>query len=152
MQQRLTMVTLGVRDLARARNFYERGLGWTLGDGVEGQVAFYQLGGMLLGLYGLEPLAEDAKVALADLKPGENFGGMTLAYNVPDKPAVDAMLKEAEAAGATILKPAEEVFWGGYSGYFADPDGHPWEVAYNPFWTLHNDGSVTLPAKEEGGG
>ena len=150
MQQRLTMVTLGVRDLARSRDFYERGLGWTLGDGVEGQVAFYQLGGMLLGLFGLEALAEDAKLALADLKPGANFGGMTLAYNVADKPAVDAMLKEAEAAGATILKPAEEVFWGGYSGYFADPDGHPWEVAYNPFWNLNDDGSVTLPVKEAG--
>ena len=150
MQQRLTMVTLGVRDLARARNFYEQGLGWTLGDGVEGQVAFYQLGGMLLGLYGLEPLAEDAQTALADLKPGQNIGGITLAYNVADKAAVDATLEEAVAAGATLLKPAEEVFWGGYSGYFADPDGHPWEVAYNPFWTLNDDGSVTLPAKEEG--
>ena len=151
MQQRLTMVTLGVRDLARARNFYEQGLGWTLGDGVEGQVAFYQLGGMLLGLYGLEALAEDAQTTLADLKPGENIGGITLAYNLADKASVDAMLKEAVAAGATLLKPAEEVFWGGYSGYFADPDGHPWEVAFNPFWTLNDDGSVTLPAKEAGG-
>ena len=152
MEQRLTMVTLGVRDLARARAFYEEGLGWTLGDGVEGQVAFYQLGGMLLGLYGLEALAEDAQVELAALTPGENFGGIALAYNVGDRAAVDATLKEAEAAGATILKPAQEVFWGGYSGYFADPDGHPWEVAHNPFWTLNDDGSVTLPAKaaEEG--
>ena len=147
MEQRLTMVTLGVRDLARAQAFYEEGLGWTLGDGVEGQVAFYQLGGMLLGLYGLEALAEDAQTELAALKPGENFGGITLAYNVRDRSAVDATLKEAEAAGATILKPAEEVFWGGYSGYFADLDGHPWEVAHNPFWTLNDDGSVTLLEK-----
>lgn len=148
MEQRLTMVTLGVRDLARARAFYEEGLGWALGDGVEGQVAFYDLGGMLLGLYGLEALAEDAKTALAELSPGRNFGGMTLAYNVRDKAAVDATLKEAVAAGATLLKAAEEVFWGGYSGYFADPDGHPWEVAFNPFWTLSDDGSVSLPKKD----
>ncbi|WP_420349020.1 VOC family protein [Pelagibius sp.] len=147
MEQRLSMVTLGVRDMARARAFYEEGLGWTLGDGVEGRVAFYQLGGMLLGLYGLEALAEDAELPLAGLKPGANFGGTTLAYNVRDKAAVDATLQEAEAAGAKIVKPAQEVFWGGYSGYFADPDGHLWEVAFNPFWTLNDDGSVTLPAK-----
>lgn len=148
MEQRLTMVTLGVRDLARARAFYEQGLGWTLGDGVEGQVAFYQLGGMLVGLYGLEALAEDAKLTLAPLEPGKTLGGITLAYNVGDEAAVDAALAEAEAAGATILKPAEKVFWGGYSGYFADPDGHPWEVAFNPFWTLNDDGSVNLDKKD----
>lgn len=146
MDQRLTMVTLGVRDLARARKFYEEGLGWTQGGGVEGNVAFYQLGGMLLGLYGLEALAEDAQLALPDLQPGHNFGGITLAYNVASPEAVDATLKEAEAAGATLLKPGQEVFWGGYSGYFADPDGHPWEVAHNPFWTLREDGTVSLEA------
>jgi uncharacterized protein len=149
MEQRLTMVTLGVRDLARARAFYEDGLGWALGGGVEGQVAFYQLGGLLLGLYGLDALAEDAKLELAPLAPGENFGGITLAYNVADPAAVDAMLAEAEAAGATILKPGQKVFWGGYSGYFADPDGHPWEVAHNPFWTLREDGTVSLTAEGE---
>ncbi|NIA70766.1 VOC family protein [Pelagibius litoralis] len=148
MEQRLTMVTLGVRDLARAQAFYEQGLGWTLGEGVEGQVAFYQLGGMLLGLYNLEALAKDAKLRLAPLEPGKTLGGITLAYNVRDEAAVDAALAEAEAAGATILKPAEKVFWGGYSGYFADPDGHPWEVAFNPFWTLNDDGSVTLGKKD----
>ena len=148
MEQRLTMVTLGVRDLARARAFYEQGLGGALGDGVEGQVAFYQLGGMLVGLYGLEALAEDAKLTLAPLEPGKTLGGITLAYNVRDEAAVDAALAEAEAAGATILKPAEKVFWGGYSGYFADPDGHPWEVAFNPFWTLNDDGSVSLDKKD----
>ncbi|WP_193370035.1 VOC family protein [Pelagibius marinus] len=148
MDQRLTMVTLGVRDLKRARAFYEEGLGWTLGGGVEGSVAFYQLGGILLGLYGLEALAEDAQLALPDLRPGQNFGGMALAYNVASPEAVDATLKEAEAAGATLLKPGQKVFWGGYSGYFADPDGHPWEVAHNPFWTLKPDGSVSLEAPE----
>jgi len=149
MDQRMTMVTLGVRDLARARTFYEQGLGWTQSGGVEGNVAFYQLaGGVLLGLYGLEALAEDARVALADLQPGRTFGGITLAYNVADKAAVDAALKEAAAAGATILKPAEDVFWGGYAGYFADPDGHLWEVAHNPFWTLREDGTVSLEPPE----
>ena len=148
MEQRLTMVTLGVRDLARAQRFYEEGLGWTRGGGVEGNVAFYQLaGGILLGLYGLEPLAEDARVALPELVPGKTFGGITLAFNVADKAAVDATLTEAEQAGASILKPAEDVFWGGYSGYFADPDGHPWEVAWNPFWTLREDGTVSLNAE-----
>ncbi|MEO3429149.1 VOC family protein [Pelagibius sp. CAU 1746] len=149
MEQRMTMVTLGVRDLARAQKFYEEGLGWTLSDGVEGQVAFYQLaGGGLLGLYGLEALAEDAAVPLAELKPGQNFGGMTLAHNVASPEAVDATMKEVVAAGATLMKPAEKVFWGGYSGYFADPDGHLWEVAYNPFWTLNDDGSVSLEPPE----
>ncbi len=145
MDQRLTMVTLGVRDLKRARSFYEEGLGWTAGPGTQEAVVFYQLaGGLLLGLYGLEALAEDAQLALADLTPGHNFGGVALAYNVTSPEAVDATLKEAEAAGATLLKPGQKVFWGGYSGYFADPDGHPWEVAHNPFWTLKEDGSVSL--------
>ncbi len=147
MEQRLTMVTLGVRDLARARAFYEEGLGWTAGPGTQEAVAFYQLaGGLLLGLYGLEALAEDAELALPDLTPGKNFGGMALAYNVASPAAVDATLQEAEAAGATLLKPGQKVFWGGYSGYFADPDGHPWEVAHNPFWTLKEDGTVSLEA------
>lgn len=147
MDQRMTLVTLGVRDLARARAFYEQGLGWTQSGGVEGNVAFYPLaGGVLLGLYGLEALAEDARLAPGDLRPGRTFGGITLAYNVAGKAAVDATLKEAVAAGATLLKPAEDAFWGGYSGYFADPDGHPWEVAWNPFWTLNEDGTVSLDA------
>jgi len=149
MDQRMTMVTLGVRDLAKARAFYEQGLGWTQSGGVEGNVAFYALaGGVLLGLYGLEALAEDAQVALGDLRPGKTFGGITLAYNVADKATVDATLKEAVAAGGSLLKPAQDVFWGGYSGYFADPDGHPWEVAWNPFWTLREDGTVSLKADD----
>jgi catechol 2,3-dioxygenase-like lactoylglutathione lyase family enzyme len=148
MEQRLTMVTLGVRDLKRSRKFYEAGLGWTAGPGTQEAVAFYQLGGLLLGLYGLEALAEDAQLALADLQPGRNFGGITLAYNVASPAAVDATLQEAEAAGATLLKPGQKVFWGGYSGYFADLDGHPWEVAHNPFWTLKPDGTVSLEAPE----
>ncbi len=148
MEQRLTLVTLGVRDLERASAFYEAGLGWRLGGGVAGEVAFYQLGGLLLGLYGLDALAEDAQLELAALEPGRTFGGIALAYNVASPAAVDATLAEAAAAGATLLKPGQKVFWGGYSGYFADPDGHPWEVAHNPFWTLKDDGTVSLQAPE----
>jgi len=149
MDQRMTMVTLGVRDLARARAFYEQGLGWTQSGGVEGNVAFYQLaGGMLLGLWGRDELAKDAQLALAQLTPGKNFGGLALAYNTRSGAEVDAVLEEAEAAGGAILKPGEKTEWGGYAGYFADPDGHPWEVAHNPFWTLREDGTVSLEAAE----
>ena len=139
MEQRLSLVTLGVADLERARRFYEDGLGWRRGNDHE-EVAFYQLGGMVLALWGRETLAEDARVPGG----GEGFGGIALAYNARTCEEVDAVLAEAEAAGATILKPAEHAFWGGYSGYFADPDGHLWEVAWNPDWTLAEDGSVRL--------
>ncbi|MGF1592269.1 MAG: VOC family protein [Kiloniellaceae bacterium] len=146
MEQRLSLVTLGVRDLARARRFYEEGLGWTLGGGVEGEVAFYQLGGIVLALWGRDALAGDARLTLAPVTPGESFGGLALAYNARDAAAVDAILAEAAAAGGTVLKPAAKTDWGGYAGYFADPDGHPWEVAHNPFWTLKEDGSISLQA------
>jgi len=146
MEQRMTLVTLGVRDLARARKFYEAGLGWTRGGGVEGEVAFYQLAGTILALWGREALAEDARLELAPLQPGKTFGAIALAYNTRSEAEVDAVLKEAAAAGGTLLKPAERTFWGGYAGCFADPDGHPWEVAHNPFWTLREDGTVSLEA------
>jgi hypothetical protein len=148
MEQRLSLVTLGVRDLSRARKFYEEGLGWTRSAGVEGEVAFYQLGGMIFALWGREKLAEDARAEAVAVTPGKSFGGMALAYNTRDEAAVDAVLKDAEAAGATVLKPAAKTSWGGYAGYFADPDGHPWEVAWNPFWTLKADGTVSLEAPE----
>ncbi|MGF1628406.1 MAG: VOC family protein [Kiloniellaceae bacterium] len=148
MEQRLSLVTLGVRDLALARAFYEQGLGWTRNAGVEGEVAFYQLGGMILALWGRDALAEDARLELAPMTPGKSFGGLALAYNARDAAAVDAVLKEAEAAGGTILKPAAKTDWGGYAGYFTDPDGHPWEVAHNPFWTLRPDGTVSLEKPE----
>ena len=148
MEQRLSLVTLGVRDLSRARKFYEEGLGWTRSAGVEGEVAFYQLGGMIFALWGRDQLAEDARAEAVAIAPGKSFGGMALAYNARDEAAVDAVLKEAEAAGATVLKPAAKTSWGGYAGYFADPDGHPWEVAWNPFWTLKADGTVSLEAPE----
>jgi uncharacterized protein len=146
MEQRMSLVTLGVRDLARARHFYEEGLGWALGGGVEGEVAFYQLGGMILALWGRDELAADARLALAPGEPGKSFGGIALAYNTRGEAEVDAVLEQAAVAGGTLLKPAEKTFWGGYAGCFADPDGHPWEVAWNPFWTLREDGTVSLEA------
>jgi catechol 2,3-dioxygenase-like lactoylglutathione lyase family enzyme len=140
MEQRLSLVTLGVADLARARAFYVDGLGWRPSGAGNEEVVFIPLGGIVLGLWGREALAAEAHVAL-----GSGFGGMALAHNVREKAEVDTVLATAEAAGAAILAPAKEMFWGGYSGYFADPDGHVWEVAWNPFWPIGEDGSVTLP-------
>jgi len=139
MEQRLSLVTLGVADLGRSRRFYEDGLGWRRGNEHD-EVAFYQLGGMVLALWGRNALAQDARLTDA----GSGFGGIALAYCTRTREEVDAVLAAAEAAGAKILKPAEDVFWGGYAGYFADPDGHLWEVAWNPDWTLAEDGSIRL--------
>ena len=139
VEQRLSLVTLGVRDLARARAFYEA-LGWTTGAGPEDDVVFFQAGGMILGLWGRDQLAEDSGVEDAG-----GWGGVTLAHNVRSPDDVDAVLDEAKAAGATLARPGAQTFWGGYSGVFVDPDGHPWEVAHNPHWTLAADGSVELP-------
>jgi len=138
MEQRLSLVTLGVADLERASRFY-RAMGWQPAPEQPG-VVFFQLNGLVLGLWSRTALAADANLALNE----RGFGGMTLAYNTRSRDEVDAVLKEAERAGARILKPAEEAFWGGYSGYFADPDGHPWEVAWNPFWTIGKDGGISL--------
>jgi hypothetical protein len=139
MEQRLSLVTLGVADLERARRFYEDGLGWRRGND-HPEVAFYQIGGAVLALFGRDALAADARVAAA----GSGFGGVALAYNTRTREEVDAVLAEAERAGAAIGRPGAPTFWGGYSGVFLDPDGHPWEVAHNPFWTLRADGSVSL--------
>jgi catechol 2,3-dioxygenase-like lactoylglutathione lyase family enzyme len=139
MDQRLSLVTLGVADLERSARFYEQGLGWKRGNKDEG-VVFFQMPGMIFALWLRASLADDARVG----DSGDGFGGMALAYNARSREEVDAVLAEAAAAGARILKPAEEVFWGGYSGYFADPDGHVWEVAHNPFWKIGADGSVSL--------
>jgi uncharacterized protein len=139
MEQRLSLVTLGVSDLGRSRRFYEDGLGWKRGNENE-SVAFYQLPGSILALWSRASLAEDAGIS----EGGTGFGGMTLAYNARSRADVDAVLAEAEAAGARMLKPAAETFWGGYSGYFADPDGHIWEVAHNPFWSVDAEGKVSL--------
>jgi catechol 2,3-dioxygenase-like lactoylglutathione lyase family enzyme len=139
MEQRLSLVTLGVADLTRACQFYEDGLGWTRGN-AHPEVAFYQLGGMVLALWARAALAQDAGIPEA----GSGFRGIALAYNARSRAEVDAVLAEAAAAGATIVKPAADTSWGGYAGYFADPDGHLWEVAWNPEWTLAADGSVRL--------
>lgn len=142
VEPRISLVTLGVTDMARSRAFYEA-LGWTASDMSNENVTFFQAGCMVFGLYGHGPLAQDATVEETGA-PG--FRGVSLAYNGRDKAEVDAVLAEAEAAGADIVKHAEEVFWGGYSGYFADPDGHLWEVAYNPGFQIADNGSVLLPS------
>jgi len=140
MEQRLSLVTLGVRDLAQARGFYER-LGWRASSASNDGVAFFKAGGVVLGLYGREALAEDASVSAE----GSGFAGVALAHNTASRAAVDAVIAEAEAAGGTVIKPAEDVFWGGYSGYFADPDGHLWEVAWNPHFPFDEAGNLILP-------
>jgi catechol 2,3-dioxygenase-like lactoylglutathione lyase family enzyme len=137
MDPRVSVITLGVRDLDRARAFYER-LGF-VNRAQTAEVVFFQSGGMVLALWGRDELAQDSAVA-----DGGGWGGVTLAHNVPSPAEVDAVLEEARAAGATIGRPGAATFWGGYSGLFLDPDGHPWEVAHNPHWTLHEDGSIAL--------
>ncbi len=139
MEQRISLVTLGVADIGRSRRFYEAGLGWRPGY-VSEEVVFYQAGGMVLALFSRAALAEDARLA----DSGSGFAGIALAHNVRAREEVDAVLAAAAVAGATSLKPAEDATWGGYSGYFADPDGHPWEVAWNPHWSVEADGSVRL--------
>ena len=138
MDQRVSLITLGVTDLARARAFYE-GLGWKTGAEPGDDVVFFQAGGMIVALWDRVQLAEDSGVA-----DGGGWGGVTLAYNVNSPAEVDAVIAEAESAGATIPRHGAETFWGGYSGVFVDPDGHPWEVAHNPHWTVHEDGRTTL--------
>jgi len=140
MHPTLTVITLGVADLQRSRRFYSEGLGFRIARGSDENIVFLQAGGVVLGLYPRKLLAEDAMVPAA----GSGFGGITLARNVASKAEVDAALAQAEHAGASILKSARDVFWGGYSGYFADPDGYTWEVAYNPHWELGEDGQVKL--------
>jgi len=132
MEQRLSLVTLGVKDVAEGRAFYER-LGWQASSASNAEVTFFQLGGIVLGLFGRAALAEDAGVADDGAIV---FSGTALAHNCRDKAGVDALLAQAEMAGGKIVKPAQDVFWGGYSGYFADPDGHLWEVAWNPHFTI----------------
>jgi predicted lactoylglutathione lyase len=141
MDQRVSLITLGVSDLARARTFYEQ-LGWQTGAEPDADVVFFQVGGLVLALWDRGKLAQDSGVT--EENEGGCWGGVTLAYCADSPSAVDAVLAEASAAGADITRPAGETFWGGYSGMFIDPDGHPWEVAHNPHWTLHEDGSITL--------
>jgi uncharacterized protein len=140
MEPRISLITLGVGDLERSRSFYER-LGWNRKVAAAEGVAFFQMGGMALSLYPRAELAADAGLS----PEGSGFPAFALAYNARSRQEVERVLAEAVAAGATLLKPAQDVFWGGYSGYFADPDGFAWEVAWNPGFTLAEDGSLTLP-------
>jgi catechol 2,3-dioxygenase-like lactoylglutathione lyase family enzyme len=139
MDQRLSLVTLGVRDLARARAFYEA-LGWTTRAKPDDDVAFFAAGGTIVSLWDRASLAEDTAV-----EDSGGWGGITLAHNVRSPEEVDAVLIEAEAAGGQIARPGAPTFWGGYSGIFVDPEGHAWEIAHNPHWILSDDGSVVLP-------
>lgn len=138
--QRVSLITLGVADLAVSRKFYGD-LGWTPKDEVPGQVVFYQLHASVLGLFGLKSLAADQGRPDAHL----GTGAITLAQNFATEAEVDAAYAKALSVGATPLKAPEKVFWGGYSGYYADPDNHVWEVAFNPFWELDADGKQILP-------
>jgi uncharacterized protein len=139
MRQKLTLLTLGVADLARSEAFYT-GLGWQKSPHGTENLILFDLGGMLFSLYPREALAEDVGVSAE----GHGFSGLTLAQNTRSKEETDTVLAEAERLGGTLVKPAQEVFWGGYSGYFRDPDGHLFEVAYNPFWPLDEEGAVVL--------
>jgi catechol 2,3-dioxygenase-like lactoylglutathione lyase family enzyme len=142
MDQRLSLITLGVGDVSRARAFYEA-LGWHLDGGVDDEtdhVAFFQTPGCIVALWGRRQLAEDSGV-----EDGGGWGGVTLAHNVRSSEDVDAVIEEARGAGADIVREPAETFWGGYSAAFVDPEGHAWEVAHNPRWTIRDDGSVELP-------
>jgi predicted lactoylglutathione lyase len=141
MEQRLSLITLGVADVSRAQAFYEA-LGWHLDGGVDDEtdhVAFFQTGGLIVALWDRRKLERDSGV-----EDTGGWGGVTLAHNVRSPEEVDAVLAEAREAGATIARSGAKTFWGGYSGVFIDLDGHPWEVAHNPSWTVHEDGRTTL--------
>lgn len=140
MEQRVSLITLGVGDVRRARAFYEA-LGWRAADTTAEDVVFFQAGGMVVALWDRSALAAESGVE--DPHPG-GFGGVALAHNVASPEAVDAVLDEIRPAGGTVTRAGATTFWGGYAGAFTDVDGHPWEVAHNPFWTLGPDGSVSL--------
>jgi len=139
LDPRISLVTLGVEDVARATEFYEK-LGWKKSSASQDSVTFIQLKGTVLGLFSREALARDAQIE----NTPKGFSGVTLAHNVTSERGVDAVFKFALSCGATEVKKPEKVFWGGYSGYFADPDGHLWEIAYNPFFPLNAEGHVVL--------
>jgi len=138
MKQRVGLITLGVRDLDRARRFYEA-LGWKTGAAPDDDVVFFQTGDMIFALWDRAKLAADSCV-----EDGRGWGGVTLAHNLGSREEVDAVTEEARTAGATIGREPAETFWGGYSSVFIDPDGHPWEVAHNPHWTVTEEGAVRL--------
>lgn len=139
MEQRVSLITLGVRDLARTRSFYDA-LGWATGAAPDVDVVFFQAGGMVVALWDRARLADDTGVQ----DPG-GWGGITLAHNERSPAEVDAVIEEVRAAGGVITREPGATFWGGYSGAFADPDGHPWEVAHNPRWQIDAEGRIMLP-------
>ena len=141
MTPRINFVTLGVADIARARLFYEK-LGLTASTAGDGNVAFFDANGVVLAVFGHEALAADAHV---EVTPAPAFRGVALAWNAASEAEADAIYAHALACGAKPVKQPEKVFWGGYSGYFADPDGHLWEIAHNPFFPLDREGRVQLP-------
>lgn len=141
MRQKLSIVTLGVKDLTRSRKFYQDGLGWTPSSASQDNIIFFDLGGVGLVLFPIDELAKDATVA----SDRSGFSGITLAHNTRSVEEVDRVLQKAEQAGAKIIKKAQKVFWGGYSGYFADPDGHLWEVAWNPFIEFDEKDALIFP-------
>jgi uncharacterized protein len=141
MQRHLHMITLGVFDLQRALHFYRDGLGFETSAASQDDVVFFQLGGIVLGLYPWDKLAEDAQL----MGEGTGFRGVTLAYNTRSREEVAEVLALAEQSGGQIVKPAQDVFWGGHNGYFSDPDDHLWEVAWNPFVPFDENGSLKMP-------
>jgi len=141
MRQRISLITLGVRNFERSLKFYRDGLGWQPSSASGDDVAFFQMSGVVFGLYPRDKLAEDANVAAQ----GGGFSGITLAYNTKSKEEVEEILDMARELGAKITKEAQDVFWGGYNGYFEDPDGYLWEVAWNPFFEFDEDDNVILP-------
>lgn len=138
MEQRISLVTLGVADVTRAREFYGA-LGWKEGEGSTDEVVFFQHGGIVFGVWDRDSLAEDSSV-----EDTGGWGGVTIAHNVRSVDEVNEVISDALDAGATLGREASETFWGGYSGVFIDPDGHPWEIGYNPFWTIDSDGNTKL--------
>jgi predicted lactoylglutathione lyase len=140
MEQRISIITLGVEDLKRSTEFYER-LGWRRSKASSDGITFFQAGGIALALYPRNELAKDATVT----PRGDGFRAVSLAFNTRHRNEVDSLLKEAQSAGAKIIKSAQEAFWGGYSGYFSDPDGFLWEIAWNPFFAIAEDGSLQIP-------
>ena len=141
MRQQMHLITLGVSDINAALNFYENGLGWVRSSASQDDVAFFSMGGIVLALYPRDKLAEDATIPAK----GTGFGGIALAYNTRSREEVDEVLAKVGQLGAKVVKPAQDAFWGGYSGYFADPDGHLWEVAWNPFFEFDEGGGLKLP-------
>lgn len=141
MTPRINLVTLGITDMERSRSFYER-LGFAASKTSNPSVTFFDANGIVLGLFGHDALADDAHVPHSN---APDFRGVSLAWNAESEAAVDAIMDHAKSIGARIVKPPQKVFWGGYSGYFADPDGHLWEVAYNPFFPLDAEGRIRLP-------